>query len=199
MYGLELSKLDGSEKTYKYKALSLPATQTYARWLNVKDQGATSQCVPYSLSQVVELYYRMNNEKNPKMDIIELYRGRQDPKKNGMSFKEALLRMKKEGFFTSGSLRHIYDFCLLPSQQVMREFLVANLPFVIGVPVADVQQTAFWRGAPRQGYHALTVTGYDDTGFEVLNSWGLTYGDNGFAHFPYEDCRFIKEAWGLLF
>jgi hypothetical protein len=45
--------------------------------------------------------------------------------------------------------------------------------------------------------HALTVIGWNETGFIVQNSWGDLWGDKGFAILPYE--YNIVEAWGVTF
>jgi hypothetical protein len=37
------------------------------------------------------------------------------------------------------------------------------------------------------GGHAFLIAGYNDIGFLVQNSWGLTWGDGGYATLPYED------------
>lgn len=44
--------------------------------------------------------------------------------------------------------------------------------------------------------HAMVVTGYDDTNraFRIMNSWGTTWGDNGFAWIDYD--FFVKNVVG---
>ncbi len=54
--------------------------------------------------------------------------------------------------------------------------------------------TRFWGG------HALTVVGYDDgkRAFEIMNSWGTRWGDQGFVWVKYEDMgRFCKYAYQI--
>lgn len=47
------------------------------------------------------------------------------------------------------------------------------------------------KGEPIAGGHALCVVGYDGDAFEIVNSWGVDWGDGGF-------CRFSGNymAWG---
>ena len=50
------------------------------------------------------------------------------------------------------------------------------------------------------GGHAMCVIGYDDTKyggcFEVMNSWGTEYGDNGFVWIKYKDFeQLVSEAY----
>ncbi len=53
------------------------------------------------------------------------------------------------------------------------------------------------------GGHAMTVIGYDDTrdggAFEVVNSWGTSWGNNGFFWLSYEDFNaFVFEGYEVL-
>lgn len=52
------------------------------------------------------------------------------------------------------------------------------------------------------GGHAMCVMGYDDNyeggAFQIMNSWGDRWGDNGFCWVRYSDFEFFtKEAYGL--
>jgi hypothetical protein len=57
----------------------------------------------------------------------------------------------------------------------------------------DRQQMGF-------GGHAMCVIGYDDRigAFQVMNSWGPEWGENGLAYVRYGDFKeFVREAYGL--
>jgi len=43
------------------------------------------------------------------------------------------------------------------------------------------------RSSQVMGGHAFLITGYNDVGFLVQNSWGTDWGDGGYATLPYED------------
>jgi hypothetical protein len=48
------------------------------------------------------------------------------------------------------------------------------------------------------GAHAFAIIGYDADGFIVLNSWGAKWGENGIAHWSYEDWQeHVLDAWVL--
>ena len=52
------------------------------------------------------------------------------------------------------------------------------------------------------GGHAMSVIGYDDFleggAFQIMNSWGKEWGENGFAWIRYKDFDyFVKEAYGM--
>ncbi len=53
-----------------------------------------------------------------------------------------------------------------------------------------------------QGGHAVTLVGYDDNrfggAFKVINSWGTSWGDNGFFWLPYDGfSQVVSETWTL--
>jgi Papain family cysteine protease len=77
-----------------------------------------------------------------------------------------------------------------------RKAIANQIPVVIGIEMTpsfwDIKpgQTA-WKPAAderRLGGHAMIVVGYDEVrkSFEVMNSWGATWADNGFVWIDYE-------------
>ncbi|MCP3669608.1 MAG: C1 family peptidase [Gammaproteobacteria bacterium] len=60
----------------------------------------------------------------------------------------------------------------------------------------NIQDGAIVQSQNMLGGHAFAIVGYDKTGFIVQNSWGNTWGDNGLAHWSYEDWKDnVKDAW----
>lgn len=80
-------------------------------------------------------------------------------------------------------------------------------PVVIGIPV----WSSFMsnrngiihmpkEGERKRGGHAITVIGYDDNkkAFRIINSWGLNWGDNGYAWLPYDYVqKYLMDAWTM--
>lgn len=57
------------------------------------------------------------------------------------------------------------------------------------------------RQVDRLGGHAMCLIGYDDDKqlFEIQNSWGTEWGDNGFVFVTYDDFKtFCREAYGVF-
>lgn len=51
-------------------------------------------------------------------------------------------------------------------------------------------------GAEAWGGHAFLIAGYNSLGFLVQNSWGTTWGHNGYATLPYDDwLEHAYDAW----
>ena len=53
--------------------------------------------------------------------------------------------------------------------------------------------------AKHKGFHQMTVVGWDEEGFIVLNSWGSKFGSNGTFKLPYSEMRDCIEFWGVAF
>jgi len=58
-------------------------------------------------------------------------------------------------------------------------------------------------GEKSSGGHALLIVGFDDNSstFTVRNSWGASWGDQGYCYFPYDyvlDSTYTSQFWVLL-
>lgn len=77
--------------------------------------------------------------------------------------------------------------------QVIKKALSQQRPVLIGIECYESfkQATTDWNGAKDRfvGGHALCVVGYDDqrAAFEVMNSWGKSWGEQGFTWIRYPD------------
>jgi len=79
----------------------------------------------------------------------------------------------------------------------IKKALVNNRPLVIGMTCYASFETVktVWNGVQEYdqqlGGHAMAVIGYDDNkhggSFEIMNSWGTNWGDNGFFSVSYDD------------
>lgn len=86
--------------------------------------------------------------------------------------------------------------------QSIKSLISENIPVVIGMSVPPSFEAAknksFWlplnSETKSDGYgHSMVVVGYDDNkyggAFEVLNSWGESWGDQGFIWMKYSDLK----------
>lgn len=89
-----------------------------------------------------------------------------------------------------------------------RYALSQKKPVIIGLAVRrnfyQLQNATYWwpenGNTSPAGGHALVVIGYDDkrAAFQVMNSWGESWGDRGFIWIKYQDFgRFCKYAYVL--
>ncbi len=92
--------------------------------------------------------------------------------------------------------------------QNTKYYLSKKMPVVIAVnmyqSIVDNLVSNVWNGVidDYPGGHAMCIIGYDDNkfggAFEIMNSWGKEYGDNGIIWFRYEDfAKEVKTAYAL--
>lgn len=97
--------------------------------------------------------------------------------------------------------------------QLVKKSLSEKKPVIIGMQCCtesflNARGKDVWIKSPKEddnpdGGHALTVVGYDDKkyggAFELMNSWGTLWGDNGFIWVKYKDFqRYCFEAYEMV-
>ncbi len=99
------------------------------------------------------------------------------------------------------------------SVRAIKEHLAKDAPVVIGMMVGgtfmqEMMGQKVWHptNSDRQqmgfGGHAMCVIGYDDRleggAFQIMNSWGPQWGQNGLAWIRYADfTEYVREAYGI--
>ena len=108
----------------------------------------------------------------------------------------------------------ISDFSAVPDDDLVlnvKQALYYELIVSVGVNLTESFQAGsaasygLWAPSSAEkpiGGHAMCVVGYDDIkhggAFEVMNSWGPEYGENGFVWIKYADFRkYVAEAYVL--
>lgn len=101
-----------------------------------------------------------------------------------------------------------------PDIPAIKQYVAKGGPVVIGMEVGgsfirQMEGQRFWRPTRSDygryggfGGHAMCVIGYDDNynggSFQIMNSWGSQWGQNGLAWVTYKDFQeFVKEAYGI--
>lgn len=89
----------------------------------------------------------------------------------------------------------------------VKKAIANNNPVVIGMQISDTfhYTKGTWSGlqSGRIGGHAMVVVGYDDNkdggAFEIMNSWGATWGNNGFIWVKYNNFEsYVKTAYVMI-
>ncbi|MFL9481686.1 C1 family peptidase [Chitinophagaceae bacterium LWZ2-11] len=130
-------------------------------------------------------------------------------RKPGPQLKQEASQYKMLGFtrLTDGDKLNALDL------HSIKEHLSKDVPVVIGMAVGgsfmqDMMGKEVWHPTSDDytqmgfGGHAMCVIGYDDRkesgAFQIMNSWGPEWGQNGIAWVKYNDFkRFVREAYGL--
>lgn len=191
--------------TPKYKAPAsqpLPKKYTYRPFLSpVTNQGTDPYCIPHSIA--TWLNWRENTKTGIKVDNHIRYQDIYRAKKvtgEGMTYQEAFDFLKKKGVKTDKGVMKISQVGYIPNINALKAALIANGPCFGALPVYDPDCNQFWKrnGSPVQGWHSITIVGWNEVGFIIRNSWGVAYGDKGYMTLPYADASNFKELWTIL-
>ena len=216
-YGFIKSKIDGTEtiadKLYAGKSLDIPSTYSFEKFMGkIIDQGNKPICVPCAISSIIEWNSKVNH-KNIQMSLDYIFDQRSDKSLEGMQIKEALQFMKTYGYVTEDDYKKIKDinelkkkgikiknYAKVNSDWAAKMSIFMNGPCILGVIVRDNSgKEDFWNGSSIIGGHAVSAVGFDEDGFIIKNSWGYSYGNNGYGIIPYSDFnKCVSEAWTII-
>lgn len=191
--------------TPKYKAKSskpLPKKYTYRPFLSpVTNQGTDPYCIPHSVA--TWLNWRENTKTGVKVDNHIKYQDIYRSKKvagEGMTYQEAFDYLKKKGVKSDKGIMRISQVGLITNTELLKHAIIANGPCFGALPVYDPDTDKFWKrtGSPVQGWHSITIVGWNEEGFIIRNSWGVGYADKGYITLPYADANSFRELWTIL-
>lgn len=204
-FGFNPSEIDGSEYVFETAAKEneFPTKYSFRKYLpSVINQGESPICVPCSISAF--LNWRENltdgSSKNNEIDYFEIYNNRKTATDNGMTFKDAFYYLRHNGVKSQAGEMKINKYAMVRNYISLKEAIIMNGPCVGALPVYNCD-TEFWiqkYGDKFEGYHAVAIVGFDEEGFTIRNSWGVSYGDKGYAKLKYEDINKFKEIWTIL-
>lgn len=191
--------------TPKYKAPAskpLPRKYTYRPFLSpVTNQGTDPFCIPHSIA--TWLNWRENTKTGVKVDNHIRYQDIYRAKKiggEGMTYQEAFDFLKKKGVKSDKGIMRISEVGYISSVASLKAAILANGPCFGALPVYDPDTDKFWKrtGSPVQGWHSITIVGWNEEGYIIRNSWGVSYADKGYITLPYADASCFKELWTIL-
>lgn len=199
VYGYIPSKLDGSETVAEFGNFKVPDKFSYQPLMPpIRDQGTSSTCVCQTLTGILDV---QRNSKTGQVStcnnfsIDELYSQRSNKDSEGMMIKEALHILRHKGL----NNEKIDNYAMCTSVEVAKQAIIANGPLAIGMMVYDNGSDKYWiDNGERLGGHCTMLVGYDEKGFIMRNSWGLSYGNKGYIHLPYKDYQeYCMECWTI--
>ena len=202
--GWQPSKIDGTESKFTtIKNFDIPEEYSYVEYLPpVENQGSTNMCVTYSLAAHLDWNCNVDssydNNRDNHIKKQEIYAARSVPGDNGMSFKEALNFIKKQGVNSDHGKIKIEKYAMIKSELALKQALLLNGPCIGGLYVKNPNAYDFWNGTQNKGGHAIAIVGYNKQGFIIRNSWGTKYGKNGYWILLYKDFPKILECWTII-
>lgn len=166
----------------------------------VYNQRSTSNC---SLDQGMSFYngFVILKEKGAATLASFPYDPNDSCKQPSQAVKDGALQYRAKSF------ANVFYGSGAANLATLKALLANGQPFAIAVPV----YSSFYRvtyvnpvvprraaGETFYGGHAMLVVGYDDTigGFKTVNSWGSSWGRNGFCYLSYDFVQYDAwEAW----
>ena len=194
-----------TSKTVRFKApasKALPKKYTYRPFLPpVTNQGSQPYCIPHSIG--CWLNWRENCKTGVKVDNHIRYDNIYYSKKvsgEGMTYQEAFDYLKKKGVKSDKGILKISEAGYIANESLLKPALLANGPCFGALPVYDPDADMFWKrnGSPIQGYHSITIVGWNEEGYIIRNSWGISFADRGYVILPYSDVNSFREIWTIL-
>lgn len=199
--GLELSKIDGSEFKYEVKNAGVPEKFSYMKQLPyVLNQGNDPICVPCSISAYFEymLSLKSGKKQNSKFKLYDIFESR-TTEGEGMTFKDAFKYIINNGAKYKDGVIKASKYFMITNTLQLRHAIYSNGPCLIVLPVYNTAVENFWENTGDfMGYHAVAVVGYDKNGFILRNSWGASYGNNGYSYITNKDINCAVELWTLI-
>jgi C1A family cysteine protease len=120
---------------------------------------------------------------------------------------DATLQSMAQNYKTKGFTRLTMDGDeYTPDLNAMRQHISQGSPVVIGMMVGgsfmrEMEGQKVWipnqedYGMSGFGGHAMCIVGYDDNleggSFQIMNSWGKNWGENGFGWVRYNDFKYF--------
>ena len=202
--GYRKSELDGSEHIFSAGSgsLPLPAMYSYRAFLpRIIDQGSRPICVPCSVSAYLNWRENLVDGKktNNNINYEQIYSSKQI-EGEGMTFKEAFSFLRHHGVSSKRGNLKIKEYAMVRSEFALKMALFMNGPCVGALPVYNYTPE-FWnkyQGDELQGYHAVSIVGYNKEGFIIRNSWGSSFADKGYTVLKYEQMGKFLEIWTIL-
>jgi hypothetical protein len=193
------SQLDGTEYQSDFGDFDIPVEFTYRPLMPpVRDQGTESTCVCQTLTGMLDVQRNAKNDVTNvcnNFSIQELYNQRSNKPQEGMIIKEALSILRHKGL----NDEKIANYAMCTSVKTAKQAIVANGPLAIGMMVYNNGSDRYWISKGMcVGGHCTMLVGYDENGFIMRNSWGLSYGNEGYITLPYSDFEeYCMECWTI--
>lgn len=174
-------------------------------WQEMQDYGLNEYLSPQFLYNIRDNLYddiSSNNEgmygrnvmkllKNIGICLEKSYRYERIENRNKMATK----------YFLEAKEHRIQSYARITTLDGLKTSLVKNGPCLIVLPVYN-NTTQFWYKHSTTekilGGHAMTIVGYNSDSFIIRNSWGVSWGDNGYTYYYFKNWGLHWEIWTTI-
>lgn len=183
-----------------------------------RNQGRRDTCAGFVAATIKEIQENRDCGFNEWMSPEFIYYHRENKPSDGMYPRDVFKILQKIGSVPEVVFPYSSDGNIPPPSdkiyKLAENFKIANYARVTtinGVKRALLElgpcllllplyksRPEFWKPTddekPRGG-HAVTIIGYNATGFKLMNSWGDDWNGNGYIIYPYSDWNLHWECW----
>lgn len=184
-----------------------------------REQGARPTCAAFTSATITEMNNSQRRPPSVPMSPEFIYFHRKNKPGKGMYGRDMLYVMQKIGsvpedvfpysdrdrdlsppsaeIYALADKNKIYDFVRITTIDGLKRALLELGPCSILLPLY-ANRAMFWQAHDDEKFrcgHAVTVVGYNKTGFILKNSWGSTWNGDGCTVFPYGDWGRHWECW----
>ena len=117
-----------------------------------------------------------------------------------MTYKDAFHYLRHDGVKSKSGNLKINLYGKINDILALKYAIVMNGPCCGALPVYS-NDKEFWKkkyGDTLLGGHAISIIGYDEGGFFIRNSWGSSFGDDGYTYIKNEDMDIMIEMWTII-
>jgi len=219
------SPYDNRDYIYQSSNIEYPEELDYRNDLQpIRDQGNQGSCFAQSVACVKEWQekkdYNLNQYLSPQFFYDNRFNLYDDDKTNdfGMYGRDVMKLMKNIGICLEKSYPYgfitnkkniseeiykeaknhiIKKYARIFNIKQLKESLYKNGPCIICFPIYNYSDE-FWKGSKSIGGHAVTIVGYNKTGFIIRNSWSNKWANNGYSIYKYNDWGCHWEVWTTI-
>jgi len=184
----------------------------------IRNQGVQGSCVAMSAACMKEWQEQLDIQHEGYFSPQFIYNLRENTSVEGMYPRDLMRILNKfgdcpeedypygsteaanEDVLAKASNFKIKGYAKIEDIDNMKLALNTNGVCLVAVPVYNNGPRMWLKeyGELMLGGHAMAVVGYNYEGFILRNSWGPEWGDKGYTILPYEDWRWIWEAWTTI-
>lgn len=205
---VDITKFPSFEKVHRFSH-TLPATLDYRpQLMTVRNQGTEDSCVGEASACMKEWQENQSFGLEEYMSPQFVYNCRPNYPSDGMYLSDAMnilttLGCPLERTYNYGIIQHeneipaaamteaayfkISSNSYITTSAGLQQALVQNGVCIISFPIYN-NSTTFWvqgSGQSEEGGHCVAVVGYTADSFILRNSWGASWGSDGYTMFPF--------------
>lgn len=188
----------------------------------VRDQGALGTCAAFSAACIKEYHEKMDNPDKfgGHMSPFSIYFYRANKPTEGMNLRNVMQILTNQGAcreqympyglrepksISAQAVEDAARFKISGYAQVstitgVKTALMTSGPVLAAFPYYENKIPQFWRpkrGLKADGGHAVTIVGWNETGFIIRNSWGSGYADHGYVIYDFAEFGLHSELWSV--